>query len=102
MRGRMGGMALIYEGIKCSLCDSVIDLNGQYVATTHFIQDQNDPLWRHSDAAMHYSCFQNWEHRGVFVAKYNDTIGRIVWGNGTRHYMQPDGKIESVPDSVTK
>ena len=91
-----GIMALVYEGIKCPLCGDIIDLKSRYVATTHFIADQNDPLWRYSDAAMHYGCFQNWEHRTAFVAKYNDSIGQIIWGNGTRHQMQKDGTIEVV------
>jgi hypothetical protein len=49
-------MALIYEGIKCAICDREIDIGRKdsYVATTHFIGDARDPLWRFSDAAMHY------------------------------------------------
>jgi hypothetical protein len=91
-------MALIYKGIKCAICgrEIDIDLKGSYVATTHFIGDSNDPLWRFSDAAMHYECFQAWPHREEFVQKYNSTIGQRVWGNGTRHLMYPDGRVESV------
>jgi hypothetical protein len=89
-------MALIYNGIKCALCDREIDLKGRYVATTHFIGDPNDRLWRFSDAAMHYECFQTWKYREEFVQKYNSTIGQRVWGNGTRHVMHPDGRVESV------
>ena len=63
-------MALIYNGIRCAICDQKIDLKGQYVATTHFIADPNDPLWRYSDAAMHSACFEAWEHRSEFEAKY--------------------------------
>ncbi len=90
-------MALIFDGIECPLCGEVIDLNSQFVATTHFIGDRNDQLHRYSDAAMHYTCFQNWDHREEFIDRYNNTIGRTVWGNGTRHHMRPDGTIESVP-----
>lgn len=91
-------MALIYEGIRCAICDRKIDIGrqGSYVATTHFIGDKSDPLWRFSDAAMHYECFQSWPHREEFVQKYNSTIGQQVWGNGTRHLMHPDGRVESV------
>ena len=92
-------MALIYKGIKCAICGREIDITrkGSYVATTHFIGDPNDPRHRFSDAAMHYDCFQEWPHRTEFVEKYNSTIGRTVWGNGTHHLMHPDGRVESVP-----
>jgi hypothetical protein len=89
-------MALIYPGIKCSICGEPIG-ERRLVATTHFIGDQSDPLWRFSDSAMHYDCFQTWPHRAEFAEKYNSTIGRMVWGNGTRHHMRADGVVESVP-----
>jgi hypothetical protein len=73
--------------------------DGPLVATSHFIGEPTDPLWRFSDAAMHYECFQEWEYRQEFVDKYNATIGKIVWGNGTRHHMKADGLIESIPAS---
>lgn len=90
-------MALIYDGMLCAICAQPLDTNGQMVATTHFIGDENDRLWRYSDAAMHYDCFQAWEHRAEFIEKYNGTIGRTVWGNGTRHHMQHDGIVTSIP-----
>jgi hypothetical protein len=89
-------MALITQYTKCALCGELLG-DGEIVATTHFIADRDDPLWRFSDASMHYACFQNWPHREEFVSKYNSTIGQRVWGNGTRHLMHPDGKVESVP-----
>jgi hypothetical protein len=42
-------------------------------------------------------CFQNWAHREEFIEKYNNSMGKIVWGNGTRHHMKSDDTIESVP-----
>lgn len=89
-------MALIYEGMTCAICEQPLDLQGPMVATSHFIEDPSDLLWRYSDAAMHYECFQQWQHRDQFVTKYNNTMGTIVWGNGTRHHMKPDGTIQSV------
>jgi hypothetical protein len=82
--------------MPCAICRQPLDTEGDYIATTHFIGDPNDPLWEFSDAAMHYDCFQQWEHREEFVTKYNSTMGTIVWGNGTRHHMRPDGTIQSV------
>lgn len=94
-------MALIYEGMACAICDQSLDIHGAIFATTHFITDESDPLWRFSDAAMHYSCFEQWEHRGEFVKKYNATMGTMIWDDGTRQHMKMDGSIESVPADFT-
>jgi hypothetical protein len=82
---------------KCVLCDAVLLATDDIVATTHFITDASDPLWRYSDAAMHRACFVAWKHRDAFRAKYNETVGRVVWGNGTRHHFDADGNIRSIP-----
>ena len=49
--------------------------------------------WKYSDAAMHRRCFVAWDHRAAFVAKYNATVGQVVWGNGTRQRIELDGRI---------
>ncbi len=91
-------MALIIVGkSKCPICGEVLQEGQRRVATSHFIYEKSDPLWRFSDAGMHYDCFQRWDHREEFVAKYNATMGQKAWGNGTRHHMLPDGIVESVP-----
>ncbi len=46
---------------------------------------------------MHFDCFQRWADREEFVALYNATIGKIRWGNGTRHEMAGDGVVSNVP-----
>jgi hypothetical protein len=89
-------LALIFKTTKCAICGEVFETDAPRVATTHFVDDENDPLCRFSDAVMHSSCFQSWEQREEFVRKYNNTIGQIVWGNGTRHHMKADGEIEIV------
>jgi hypothetical protein len=87
-------VALIFPGkTECSICGVVLNEGDDMVATTHFIADQNDPLWRFSDSAMHRSCFLGWVQRQAFVRKYNETIGTITWGNGTYHRMEDDGHI---------
>jgi len=64
-------MALLYKGIRCSICHQVIEnLKFDIVATTHFIADPNDPLHRFSDSAMHRRCYDAWEHHEVFTARY--------------------------------
>jgi hypothetical protein len=87
-------MALIISGkTDCSICDTVIRDEDEIVATTHFISDSTHSLWRFSDSAMHKSCFLDWRHKEDFIKKYNETVGKIVWGNGTSHHMENDGSI---------
>ncbi len=90
-------MALILPGkTECKLCHTVIKENDKVVATSHFIADPNDPLWRFSDTAMHKNCFLDWGQRQTFIEKYNRTVGSITWGNGTYHHMSDDGVISSL------
>jgi hypothetical protein len=90
-------VALIARGhTKCSICGAVLNKGDDIVATSHFIGDQNDPLWRFSDSAMHRSCFLGWEFRDKFIEKFNDIVGNIIWGNGTRHQMLADGTISRI------
>jgi hypothetical protein len=69
---------VILRKTLCPLCGHVISDGHETVATSHFIETPSHPLWRYSDAAMHYECFQAWQHREDFVAEYNNTIGLIV------------------------
>ena len=90
-------MAIVILGTtKCAICERVIADTSCIVATQHFIADQRNPLWRYSDAAMHSGCFKEWPHRAEFVSLYNATVGQVVRGNGTRHFMREDGVIEAV------
>lgn len=91
-------MAIVIFGeTLCPLCHHAISDGHEVIATPHFIEMRSHPLWRYSDAAMHYQCFQTWRHREDFVAEYNKTIGRIVWGDGNQHQMRPDGIIIVTP-----
>lgn len=87
-------VALILLGkTECSLCGKVIMAGDDIVATSHFIADRNDPLWRFSDSAMHRSCFLTWDQREAFVVKFNQLVGVVTFGNGTYHRMESDGTI---------
>ncbi len=46
---------------------------------------------------MHRKCFLEWEHRDVFIRRYNDAVGRRIWGNGLVKHMKPDGTIVQRP-----
>jgi hypothetical protein len=35
-----------------------------------------------------------WDKRAEFVQLYNDTMGKLTWGNGTYQNMGDDGRIE--------
>jgi len=96
-------MALILRGkTSCALCNVVIKDNDEVVATSHFIADTEDPLWRFSDAAMHKKCFVEWDQRGLFVEKFNRIVGAITWGNGTYHRMNSDGSIATLSRETGK
>ena len=87
-------MAIVLRGkTECSVCGLVIMDGDEIVATSHFIADSNDPLWRFSDSAMHRPCFLEWDQRAEFVAKFNRVVGGITFGNGTYHQMESDGAI---------
>ena len=86
-------MALILRGkSKCALCDQVINKDDQVVATSHFIGDSLDPLWRFSGSPMHKQCFLEWDQRGLFVEKFNRIVPEIAPGD-TYHHMNCDGTI---------
>jgi hypothetical protein len=90
-------MAIILQGkSECSLCGNVIMAGDKIVGTSHFIADRNDPLWRFSDSAMHRSCFLTWDQREAFVAKFNQLVGGVTFGNGTYHQMESDGTIAAL------
>ena len=84
---------VIRETTQCPICGKLILDNHEVVATPHFISDQNDPLWRFSNSAMHRSCFLGWNERSEFVAKFNKVVGAVTSCNGTYHLMKLDGMI---------
>jgi hypothetical protein len=91
-------MALFFPGkSKCALCGEVIAVNEPVIATSHFITDKNDSLWRYSDAPFHKRCFVTWERRQDFVRLYNNTMGAHIFGSGKRHHMDDEGFIHLIP-----
>jgi hypothetical protein len=87
-------VAIVLSGeTECSICSKVIIDGDDIVATSHFIADESDPLWRFSDSAMHRSCFLGWDQRAEFVAKFNRTVEGTTFGDGTYHHMESDGAV---------
>ncbi len=62
-------MAIVLPGTLCPLCDQPFDREVGYFATSAFL-DQPQPLWRYSDAAMHWPCYLEWEHQAEFARLY--------------------------------
>ncbi|CAN5198405.1 hypothetical protein BH18ACI2_BH18ACI2_09690 [soil metagenome] len=88
-------MAIILLGrTECSICGVVFVTGDEIVATSHFIADLDDPLYRFSDSGVHKNCFLMWEYRADFVEKFNRTVGNLTFGNGTYHYTLDDGQVE--------
>jgi hypothetical protein len=82
-------MALLFQGkTECPLCHDVIQLGEDVVATSHFIADQTDSLWRFSDASFHKACFLMWDRRGDFVSRFNAVMTERF---GERRFMNDDG-----------
>lgn len=74
-------MALLALGMsKCPICNEVLHPGQAIVATSHFIGDPADHLWRFSDSGMHVSCFADWEHRDEFATRYYAALGRTLAG----------------------
>lgn len=85
-------MAIVEPGKTiCPLCDQPIKTDDTIVSTSHFIEDQNDPFWRFSDAAIHKLCFLYWDQRETFVARFNSI--KFTYGDGKYHHMNADGSI---------
>jgi hypothetical protein len=71
---------LMWGASRCSICRELLVQDQPIVATTHFIGDPADPLWRFSDSGMHAACFAGWEHRDEFAARYYAALGRKLAG----------------------
>lgn len=56
----------------CALCGQA--LTRPIFATSHFIGDERDDLYRYSDAAMHWDCYANWPHQRRFAAMHFNSI----------------------------
>ncbi len=73
-------MALIARGPageylqSCVLCGK--PLTDPIFATSHFIGDRTHELYRYSDAAMHWSCYEGWDAQARFAELYFEAHDR--------------------------
>jgi hypothetical protein len=71
-------MAIISPGwTECSICGEILWPDEEYVATSHFIGDREDPLYRFSDTGMHRRCYDGWEHRVEFTRRYRGALREL-------------------------
>jgi hypothetical protein len=90
-------MALVIRGKStCAVCGEVLQKEDRVVATSHFIGDSKDPLFRFSDAAFHQKCFDRWKEKEEFVRRFNSVATKSPFGNGLRHFMGDDGAIVAI------
>ena len=64
---------------KCAICDR--PLAKPIFGTSHFIDDESDPLWRFSDAGMHWDCYANWELQRQFAERYFESATQTEFTN---------------------
>lgn len=69
-------MATFIEGMKCPLCGKGMKSSDRLFGTSHFLRPEHD-LQRFSDAAMHWDCYAEWEHRKRFGRLYFEA--RRAW-----------------------
>jgi hypothetical protein len=85
-------MALIARGKSgeflqsCLLCG--VTLREPIFATSHFIADEKDELYRFSDSAMHWDCYSRWVHQERFATLYFEARSRSAESSHWRQYWR--------------
>ena len=90
-------MAIILRGkTPCRICGEVLGNTDQVLGVPAFIADDSDSLWQYSDAAFHRSCFQDWDMRDEFVARFNTTMSSFPRADGKWMKLGDDGIISFI------
>jgi len=99
-------MAIIYKGIRCSICGQEIDIAQDFFATSGVFFPIDDPLFKYCDAALHWDCYEHWPHRARFAKQYVDMWAESVsenpyWfmvGHTKRYFIQinPDEPVARI------
>jgi len=79
-------MAIVVSGVLCPICNKPIDVGKDFFATTAFLE-ANDPLYRFSDAAMHWECYLTWNQRSNFASCYAEVIEKEETSNPFWHRL---------------
>jgi hypothetical protein len=89
----------VIRGARCVLCGDAVRLGEDAFVTPDFIADEEDPLWRCSDAVIHRACFYVWDRRKVFVARFNRLARGLVASDGTGPFLTSEGRLVRRPAS---
>lgn len=97
-------MALIYKGIKCSICGQVINTEDRYFATSGVFLPNGHILQEYCDSAMHWKCYINWDKRKEFAFAYISEIIKyektnMIWAKA---YVDDDFLILINPEAPNK
>lgn len=63
-------MALFFDGMNCSLCNSPMQSDQQLFGTWGVWLPSSDRLWRFCDAMLHWDCYAEWKYRNRFAQSY--------------------------------
>jgi hypothetical protein len=77
----------------CALCREAVRPDDDVVLTPDFLANDNDPLWRFTDAVLHRPCFLVWDLRKTFVARHNQLARQLVADDGSYPFMTSEGDI---------
>lgn len=87
------------RGARCVLCGDAVRLGEDAFVTPDFVADEQDPMWRYSDAVVHRACFFVWDRRKVFVARFNRLAQGLAAPDGTRPFLTSEGRLVRRPAS---
>lgn len=87
----------VIRGARCVLCGDAVRLGEDAFVTPDFIADEQDPMWRYSDAVVHRACFYVWDRRKTFVARFNRLTRVLVASDGSRPFLTSEGRLVRRP-----
>ena len=58
----------------CALTGKIIQDSDYTVWFPHFITDKEDPFWRYNESSMLREAFDEWEEKGTFLARWNESV----------------------------
>jgi predicted nucleic acid-binding Zn ribbon protein len=74
-------MAIIVDGMMCSLCGKPIEKGQQIIAFASFVANELDPLWIFNDGAFHSECFYKHPLAEKAQARQKEVLEQLGPGN---------------------
>ncbi len=65
-----------WDGLRplCTLTGKLIQDSDYTVWFPYFITDKEDPFWRYNESSMLREAFDEWEQKGAFLARWNESV----------------------------